>query len=302
MDLRIAWGVGLVAGGMAAYGGTVTNLPVADTTLFQYSPDGNLGAATTLVVGTTANGAAGRALLRFACTNIPPGAVIQSAELRFEVVKAPQMRPPEPSFFEVRRMLAPWQEGQGQDLLGAPAKAGEATWNSRAHGSIPWAAAGGRLDSEIAGTASGTSELVLRTGQYSVASTPPLVADVQRWVDQPESNHGWMLLSQSEAVQATARRLGSREEPFVAPRLVVSFTPPPPPPSVVAEARVDGFRLKFAALPGLAYRVEFRPDWSAGEWLNWTNLPAGETAALVELVDPISADPPASRFYRVVIP
>lgn len=298
-------GLGLAAAGFAAVGGpltTVTNRPVADTTLFQYTPDGNLGAANTLVVGTTANGATGRALLRFSVTNIPAGAVIQSVELRFDVVKAPQMRTPEPSFFETRRMLVSWREGQGKDSLGAPAAAGEATWSSREHGSTRWAAPGGKLAVEVAAAVSGTSELVLRTGSYSVGSTPALVADVQGWLDSPEGNHGWMLQSQSEHVPATARRLGSREEPFAAPRLVVSFALPPSPPNLAVEATADGFRLSFEALPTLAYRVEFRPAWSAVDWLTWAHIPAADTAAHIELLDPIPAVLPAGRFYRVVIP
>ncbi len=305
MNIRVALGLGVAAVGYAVSGGpltTVTNRPAADTTLFQYTPEGNMGAANTLVVGTTANGATGRALLRFSSTNIPVGSVIQSVELRFEVVKAPQMRTPEPSFFEVRRMLVPWQEGLGKDSLGAPAAAGDATWNSREHGSTRWETPGGKLAVEIAATVSGTSDLVLRTGTYAVASTPALVADVQGWLDFPEGNHGWMLQSQSEQVPATARRLGAREEPFAATRLVVSFVPPPIPPSVTGEATEEGFRLRFETLPRQAYRVEFRPDWLAGEWLSWINVPEADMASHVELVDPFPVSLPAARCYRVVIP
>jgi len=59
------------------------------------------------------------------------------------------------------------------------------------------------------------------------------VADVQSWVDNPASNFGWMLMSESEDVPGTARRFGSRETSPV-PTLVVTFAPPTPqnPPTI----------------------------------------------------------------------
>src|SRR5438067_9021515 len=44
---------------------TVTLYPVADTTLFEHSPNNNLGAESTLASGANASGLTNRALLRF---------------------------------------------------------------------------------------------------------------------------------------------------------------------------------------------------------------------------------------------
>jgi hypothetical protein len=282
---------------------TITNLPSADTTLFQYSPDGNLGLAPTLVVGTTANGARGRALLRFPMPIYPAGARVESAEVEFEVVKAPQMRPPEPSVFALSRVLVGWLEGGGRDSLGAPARVGEATWHSRVHGSVQWAVPGGAFGIDYAPQTSSTTDgPVLREGKYRFPSTPQTVAEVQEWLEFPERNHGWLIHSLAEESPATARRLGSREEPFVAPRLILRLGLPPEPPLLRIRPTAAGVELNFRAVEGVAYRVE---SWSAdlgspSSWLLWTNLPPFIVPTDVRLVDfPDFAALPA-RYYRVL--
>jgi hypothetical protein len=53
---------------------------------------------------------------------------------------------------------------------------------------------------------------------------PALLQDVQGWVDQPASNHGWILIGQEDGVQ-NAKRFSSRTstEP---PRLEVRYREP----------------------------------------------------------------------------
>ena len=41
---------------------------------------------------------------------------------------------------------------------------------------------------------------------YTFVSTSNLVADVQFWLDNTNSNFGWILISQDEATASTARR------------------------------------------------------------------------------------------------
>ena len=63
--------------GASSYGAATNLMAVADTTLFEVSPNNNLG-ATTLVVGsvaTTGQGQRGRGLLRFDVSGIPTNAV-----------------------------------------------------------------------------------------------------------------------------------------------------------------------------------------------------------------------------------
>ena len=91
----------LLAG--SAYADTVTLLPVADTTLFEQTPNNNLGANSTLAAGTTAGvsgpAAASRALLRFdVAASIPTNAYLTSASVTIKVTKAPVI----PSRFDFR--------------------------------------------------------------------------------------------------------------------------------------------------------------------------------------------------------
>jgi hypothetical protein len=55
------------------------------------------------------------------------------------------------------------------------------------------------------------------------------VADVQGWLNNPKSNFGWMLISESEDTRFTARRFGSREDPNNAPLLDVQYVLVPEP-------------------------------------------------------------------------
>jgi hypothetical protein len=63
-------------------------------------------------------------------------------------------------------------------------------------------------------------------GNYTFASTSNLIADVQAWLTNPETNFGWVLMSQSEKMTQTARRFGSREDANSAPTLVLDYSGP----------------------------------------------------------------------------
>jgi len=290
----------VVTGLAPIHAGTVTNLPSADTTLFQYSPDGNMGRATTLVVGSTANGAPARALVRFPLAGIPRGARIISAELRIEVQRAPQMRRPEPSFLDVRRVEFPWVEGESSDNLGGPANLGEPTWNSRGHGSATWAEPGGRIGVDVSAEVHGTSSRSLvGVGSYTVPTTPDLVHDVQGWLDDPASNHGWMLMARLEDYTATARRIGAREDPVAAPRLVIGFIEAP----MLSLGLESGATvLRFRRPAGSRHRIEYQDALGSAPWTILTNLPAQTVDGEALVSDERFEVLPAARFYRLVIP
>ncbi len=279
---------------------TATNLPSADTTLFQGTPDGNLGRTSTLIVGTTANGAVARALVRFPLAGIPSGARITSAELRIEVLRVPQMRTPEPAPLDVRRVELPWVEGESTDNLGGSPKPGETTWNSRSHGLATWGAPGGQVGVDVSADIRGTSSRSLvGLGSYSVPSTPALTQDVQHWLDDPDSNHGWMLMSHFEDRTATARRLGTREDAFSSTRLVIGFIVPP---RLSIRLEKGQAILGFPRTAGAVHRIDYRDSLNPGPWTVLTNFPsqAGDGDNLA--VDPSSGVPDAGRFYRLVLP
>src|SRR5206468_7016882 len=163
---------------------SVTLHPVADTTLFETSPNNNLGAHTDFIAGTTA-GSAGqpfrnRALLKFDIGGqIPTGATITSASLTLSVVKTPSV--PANSTFGLHRLLVSWGEGNKTSSLGLQATTGEATWISRLFLLPQWALPGGKEGTDFL-TDTSASTFVSGRGGYTFVSTSNLVADVQFWL------------------------------------------------------------------------------------------------------------------------
>jgi hypothetical protein len=72
-------------------------------------------------------------------------------------------------------------------------------------GSQLWDEAGGDLTSDASATA-----VVGEIGSYTWSSTSAPVADVQSWLDNPDSNFGWLVLG-DETGNRTTKRFDSRE-------------------------------------------------------------------------------------------
>ncbi len=209
-----------------------------DTTLSQSWPDNNLGGLSFANSGTTQNFTTNRALIRFNVAEVvPAGSQITSAELVWEVTREPGDGY-NSSTFGIHRLLRDWGEGDNVSApgglnpgSGSPADPGEANWTHRFAGTPEtWGAPGGLsgLDYAIQASASAT---IYGIGQspYSFGSTPGTVADAQVWLDNPSANFGWMLISQSEQLDFTARRFGSGEDPVNAPYLLLNYLPLPEP-------------------------------------------------------------------------
>ncbi|MBI4663155.1 MAG: immunoglobulin domain-containing protein [Verrucomicrobia bacterium] len=254
-----------------ALAATVTLQAAADTSLFENSPDANLGAAD-LAAGTIRLGLKSRALIRFDLADkVPPNATITSAELRIRVNKSPPSGVP--STFGLHRVLQSWGEGSKTGIVGSPATADEATWKARSFPSTLWTAPGASATADYASKASST-RFVAGLGAYTFASTPDLVADVQAWLANPQSNFGWIMISQSEGSPLTARRIASREDPNNGPSLVIQFTEPaqatapsitvqPQSQSVVAGGTAS-FSVTAAGTNPLAYQWKFNENDLAG--------------------------------------
>ena len=123
--------------------------------------DNNLGGADFFNAGTAGNGYRNRALLQFDFNNLlPPGAVITSAELTLQIVRQPRSGAAN-SFFGLRPVLQSWGEGgqvpadANSPGLGAPAVAGEATWNAAFVGGSLWPVAGGNFSEPASAYAPG---------------------------------------------------------------------------------------------------------------------------------------------------
>ena len=163
---------------------------------------------------------------------IPAGAIINSVALKVEVTRTP-VDGDAPSNFLLHRMLAGWSEGTGNGdppMLGQPALPGETTRNERRAGLASRGAPGGLAGVDYAAAWSGEQFVYgLNFSPYTFASTPGLVSDVQLWLDHLELNFGWMLRTQDQTTNFSARRFASREDPFRAPILEIDFTPAPEP-------------------------------------------------------------------------
>ena len=284
---------------------TVTLQPVADTTLIETEPNNNLGGAPFVNAGVTQNFTKNHGLIRFDLAGrVPPHSQITRADLILEVTHIPRDGFA-PADFGLHRLLVPWGEGNkitdapSHPGLGAPATTNEATWNDRfAFTTNHWTAPGAAPTNDYSPVVSAQQTIYdLGNSPYTFESTAAMVADVQLWLDDPQTNFGWLLKTLLEAENFTARRFGSREDADHAPLLVIEFTPP----LQIQQPEISGnqFRFRFAAQAGEAYHVEFRDSFSNNGWLTLTNIaaPAMTTDALV--VDSISS---TKRFYRVVAP
>lgn len=173
-----------------------------DASILSGSPSTNFGSASRLEVDGSPDQSV---LMAWDLSSIPPGSVVQSASLTIRV-ENPSVHTY--AGYELRRA---WTEGQ-------------VTW-SRFDGVTGWQVPGGL------GTADRGAEALLTlsasaTGSASVNLTPAGVALVQRWISQPDSNLGLILLETPGA--SDGLDFLSREGTASGrPRLTVRYLPPP---------------------------------------------------------------------------
>jgi hypothetical protein len=266
---------------------SVTLTPNADAELREASALGSFGTGTTMVsggLGFNSGTTKRRALLRFELADqIPPGATITSVELELAAVS---MLPPTPvsSNFGLHRLLRPWSETA-------------VTWSWTDGPTAPWGAGGAGREDDAVSTASATVR-VTGLGVYTFASTPELVADVQQWLNDPASNDGWLLRSDTE-LPFTARHFGTREHATSPARLTVSYESAATlEPVTLGEVTVVEGQLTFSfeAVPGTGYRVEFRQTLTEDTWQTLTNLPPVESVGTVNVRHAIQG---MTGWYRV---
>jgi hypothetical protein len=267
---------------------------IADTTLFEYAPDNNLGAAT-LAAGTInqASIKRSRALLRFPIESIPSNYVLRSASLKLTVTGVPSGGG-NGGNFDLHRVLQPWVEGNKAGSRGSPATAGETTWNARIFPSIPWSSPGAAAPSDFLTTATSTCQ-TSGVGGYTFTN---LLQDVEFWRADPGANFGWILISQDEGTRATARRFASRENgpPPPGPELVLEYVPHPEIDRV--ELSNQEFRLYFQAYPGQDYTVETSESIHSANWTTLTNIAPFSALRTIAITNSASG---LQRFYRLRI-
>jgi hypothetical protein len=222
---------------MVALADSISLGSAADATLIQ-EPTGEyaLGVAYNVYAGRIGdNGGATirRGLMRFNFSAIPAGSTITSVTLRLYMSQTQSGS----QSVGLHRCSLAWTEGTAFAFGGAGTNAGigDSTWNYQVYPTVPWPTPGGAF----AATASAT-KAVSAVGFYSWSSTAALVADVQSWVNNPASNHGWVLKG-NEAASTTVKRFESREAAANQPLLVVNYLPPSSRPADLnSSGIVDG--------------------------------------------------------------
>ncbi len=206
----------------------VTFAPSVDTTLYQESErDLANGLGDSIFAGVTADrnqNLLRRALLKFdVSSQIPAGATINSVTLRLNLTKTPN--PVISTSMSLHEVLADWGEGTtnagGQEGTGEDATANSATWKHRFFPSTNWTSLGGDFNSKVS---SSTSVLGLGSYEWTGAG---LVTDVQKWVNTPGSQFGWLLKATNETTSKNAKRFASANNNNQGnrPLLTVDFTP-----------------------------------------------------------------------------
>jgi len=279
-----------------------TNLtPVADTSLFQPSSDNNLGGLSFMPIGVTGGGLRTRALVRFDLNAaIPAGSIITSASLNFSVVQSYAKGEGLP--FVLHRVLAGWTEGTGTGVappanVGSPANPGEVTWNSRAHGTANWGQAGGQPGVDFLAIGSATNAMTATTLNFSSAA---LSVDVQRWLDNPGTNHGWIVLLVGETAAGSGSRLASKES-TTKPMLTIAYDPPgsaTSPTLFAAAASGSQFSFSFIGEAGRTYAIERRAPLASG-WTTATNIPSLPSSGVIHYTNSLSGN---EAYFRVRTP
>jgi hypothetical protein len=200
--------------------------PSKDNSLYE-DPLGSLsnGAGIYLFAGLTAQPAIRRALLQFDIAgNVPPGVTITDVSLSMRMSKTIVG----PIDMVLHRVVTDWGEGTtdapGEEGTGAPASGNDATWLHTFSPSSFWLVDGGDFD-----PVSSASTPVGQIGNYTWASTPELIADVESWRDDPASNYGWIMIGDETMV--SAKRFDSRES-VSPPVLTVTWDSPDPVPAL----------------------------------------------------------------------
>jgi hypothetical protein len=272
----------------------------ADSALLEFSPDYNLGRQSDLPSGTlgaTAGSTRSRLLIRLDLAGLPPQAVVQSAILKLAVVKVPAGAAD--SVFALHRMLTPWREGNQHGVMpgGALAAPGETTWNERLVGEAAWGKAGGEPGVDFAASPTATERLA-GSGLYEIELGAQGARDLEAWLAAPETNYGWMLISQSEDVLKTARRLASREAAENPPRLVVRYEVPPTAPRIMDLSLASSeIVLHFEAQAGTTYYWEERSELGRGAWEILQTIPPQATSG--PLLATNAVPPVRQSFFRL---
>jgi len=190
----------------ASYMGT------SDTVLSENSPNSVFGFNNSVFVDGDNPGGSGQdeySLLRWDISAIPPGSAIESVSITVEVTNTSS------GAYGVYEILAPWNEAQ-------------ATWNETSSGTS-WQTAGAKGSQDRGsvqlGAVNGGSQ-----GSYTFSLNSSGLTAVQRWVNDPASNHGLVI---ADSTISNGLDFDSSESAIAVkrPRLTITYTSTSTPPA-----------------------------------------------------------------------
>jgi hypothetical protein len=222
----------LVGGPVWAASQTLT--PSDDTFINAGNPTNNNGASASVFTGTDGHGGIMRGLVQFV---MPPGlqgrVVVTGAELTMTVQALGDGSAGTAAIESLRALTEPWVQGNGLGDAPSSFTVGQpcggsiagATWTEpNCPTSAPWTTAGGTVASAVSGQADTTGLSIGTRVSWASSSNPAMTADVQGWIDNPGSNHGWRISSSTEGATAQAQRFFSNEAGTTGPRLQISYS------------------------------------------------------------------------------
>lgn len=202
-----------------------------DTTLLEDLPTHAGGGAMGVFSGTIRTGFLRRALIAVDLSAIPTDAVVVSARLEMTVERSGGNFGDVP--YGLHRVARAWGEGEAgipdePGGLGAPAAAGDATWNDAFFTQAAWAAPGGDFEAIPSATTNAGQQ-----GAEVIWEDAGLTADIQAWVANPADNFGWAIITPEEGTPQRVKKFFSSEAEASRPVLIVEVEDPavvPPPP------------------------------------------------------------------------
>lgn len=264
-----------------AFADTISLNPVADASISENNAANPNAMPGNMIVGhldpINAN-VMSRGLLRFDLSGIPVGSTITSAVLAVTVTINASANA---DTHALHRMNAPWVEAT-------------VTWISS--GFEEWFNGG-----DYEPVADSTVVIPVGVGANTFPSTAGLVNTVQLWVNDTNSNHGWVLRSNSEAGGRNARRFTTREEGATLPQpvLTVGYFPPPPTTNLTNARVADGkFKFDFTAVGGFSYIAQYKEALQPGDWTDFAWYPDPATSTVITVEHPLTT---TNRFYRIVV-
>lgn len=208
---------------------TVQLNPVKDNTLYQ-DVNGSIsnGAGDKLFMGLIQNGEIRRGLMEFDFSGIPPFAMAISANLDLVVGNIPPTA--QAGNATLHMVLAEWgaagSVAPGAGGTGGPAQTGDATWLHTFFDTATWSIPGGDFDASASATA-GFTDVNGETISFNAANggSEDMLADVNVWIQEPATNHGWVLLG-DEVNSGNARSVSSADAASNQPVLTIEYIVP----------------------------------------------------------------------------